>query len=141
MATSSRANITRTDDNKKTELLLNHTETDSPLLPVAQLKELNKINPDLVQFVIDETKVNAIHRRNEEVEERKNAERVTRYVFIERILSLVLAALLGVFVILAGCFAIYFDYPYAGSAIIGGTLVSVICAFLYRRYKARHSSN
>ena len=68
-------------------------------------------------------------------------ERVAKYVFIERILSLILAVLLEIFVILAGCFAIYFGYSFASSAIIGETLVSAICAFLYRRYKARHNSN
>lgn len=44
---------------------LQHTTTDSLILPAANLEQLQKIDPSLVAFVIDQTKQEAEFRRSE----------------------------------------------------------------------------
>jgi len=47
------------------ELSLTKTDTDSPILPAAQLRELQAIDPKLVEWVIQQTEVEANFRRRE----------------------------------------------------------------------------
>ena len=45
------------------ELQIHQQETDSPILPVAQLERLQQLRPDLVDFVVAQTQAEAEHRR------------------------------------------------------------------------------
>jgi hypothetical protein len=47
-------------------LNLQHTSTDSPILPAENLRQLQAIDPSLVQWVINQTEQESIHRRKEE---------------------------------------------------------------------------
>ena len=52
--------------NKEGEhLSVQHTSTDSPILPAANIRELQSIDPTLVPFVIEQTAKEADFRRNE----------------------------------------------------------------------------
>lgn len=46
------------------EVTLHQQETDAPILPIAQLERLHSFRPDLVDFVVDETRNEAQHRRS-----------------------------------------------------------------------------
>lgn len=62
MANSSTRAHSKSSESGK-ELTLHHQETDSPILPVAQLEQLHNFRPDLVDFVVNETRNEAEHRR------------------------------------------------------------------------------
>lgn len=70
---------------------LQHTQTDSPILPAANLAELQRIDPNLVPFVIEQTRLEADARR------RSNTQ-LNWFIFIERISGVVLAAVIALFV-------------------------------------------
>jgi hypothetical protein len=59
MAKTTTANVR----NRHGDLTVQHHETDSPLLPVAQLELLHQFKPDAVDFVISQTKIEADYRR------------------------------------------------------------------------------
>ena len=99
------------------------TETDSPVLPVAQLEKLHEFRPDLVDWVRDETSKESQYRRDE-------TRRVNHFVFVERLLSQVFGLLIG----LAGLgSAVYLGIngqPWAGSVLGGSTVVALVYAFV-----------
>lgn len=45
------------------ELAVSSHDSDSPILPVAQLEKLHSFRPDLVDFVVEQTKIEAEDRR------------------------------------------------------------------------------
>ena len=59
------------------EVLVQDSHTDAPLLPIAGLERLHKIRPDRVDWVFDQTEIEASTRRTEQ-------KRVNTLVFIER---------------------------------------------------------
>jgi len=62
-------------------LTVQQQETDSPIIPVAQLEKLHQFKPDAVDWVISQTQIEAEHRR-------KESKRINSFVFFERILVL-----------------------------------------------------
>ena len=69
-------------------LQLTQHETDSPVLPVAQLEQLQAFRPDLVDWVRDQTE-------NESVARRTRQSRVDFFIFVERIAGLVAGTLIS----------------------------------------------
>lgn len=66
------------------EVQVSHSQTDSPIIDVASLEKLQTFRPDIVDFVIEQTKAEAEYRR-------KRDDRVDWFVFIERMGGIVLA--------------------------------------------------
>ena len=58
-------------------LSIQQHETDSPILPVAQLEQLQRFKPDAVDWVINQTQIEAEHRRTETI-------RINHYTFIRK---------------------------------------------------------
>ena len=56
---STTAKVSRRDG----ELTVSQHETDSPIIPVAQLEQLHKFKPDAVDWVIHQTQIEANYRR------------------------------------------------------------------------------
>jgi hypothetical protein len=110
-----------------------HTQTDSPILPAANLKALAEIRPDLIDYVLDQTGTEADHRR-------KSQKRVETFVFIERISGVVAGAVIALFVFALGGYLILKDHDWAGVAICGTTLVSIVGLFVSRQWSARASA-
>ena len=67
------------------ELSVSHTELDSPVLDVNALECLHRFRPDLVDFVIEQTRKEAEFRRKQEG-------RMLWLTFIERMSGILLAA-------------------------------------------------
>jgi hypothetical protein len=98
-------------------------ETDSPILPVGQLRQLQEFRPDLIDWVIKRTEEEATARR-------KQVKRRDIFIFIERIGGLVLASTIA---ILGLCLATYLALHGAQTpamVIGGGTLVSIVGAIV-----------
>lgn len=66
-------------------LAITRHETDAPLIPVAQIEHLQRIAPERVQWVFDQTEKEAEHRR-------RSLERTDWMVFIERMFGQLIAA-------------------------------------------------
>ena len=107
------------------QLTVQSQETDSPILPVAQLEQLHSFRPDLVDFVISQTKEEAEFRRKRDM-------RVNLFIFLERMLGQILALTVAVLGIGGGIYA-----GLHGQAVLGGTIATVAVgtlavAFLHR---------
>ena len=100
-------------------LQLTQHETDSPVLPVAQLEQLHAFRPDLVDWVKDQTEQEAISRR-----ERRN--RVDMFILIERLSGLVAGLLISCVGIGAAVYLALSGQPAVASVIGGGTLVGLV---------------
>ena len=105
------------------DLTLQHHETDSPLLPVAQLERLQQFKPDAVDFVIEQTKIEADYRRTEN-------HRVNTFVFIERVIGQVFALLIGLTGIVSGAYVAVHGQPTAGATIASLSLTGLAVVFL-----------
>ena len=101
------------------QLSVQHTSTDSPILPAANLEHLQKINPDLVGFVVDQTQKEAEFRRSEN-------KRTNTFIFIERISGVVLGAAVAIIGLLIGGYLILQGHDWAGTAICGTTLATIV---------------
>lgn len=107
-------------------LSVQHTQTDSPILPAANLRELQSIDPNLVPFIIEQTALEANFRRSE-------SKRVNTLVFIERISGVVFGALIAIVVFTFGFVLISRGHDWAGVAICGGALASILGIFVTKK--------
>ena len=71
--------------NGETDISLTHHQSDSPLLPVAQIERLYQINPVRAEWVFDQTQIEAENRRTQ-------ANRRDWLVFTERMAGLFIVA-------------------------------------------------
>jgi hypothetical protein len=120
-------------DASGTKLSLQHTSTDSPILPAANLKELQLIDPSLVGWVIRETEVEATHRRTE-------SSRINKFVFIERMSGVVAATLATVLGFVMATYMVLQGHDWAGVAIGGGTLVTIVTVLVQHNKKSLQES-
>lgn len=91
--------VVQTGNKEGEHLSVQHTSTDSPLLPAANIRELQSIDPTLVPFVIEQTVLEADFRRNE-------SKRVNTLIFAERISGVVFGAAIAVTVVGFGAYLI-----------------------------------
>lgn len=100
------------------EVVVHQQETDSPVLPVAQLEHLHTFRPDLVDFVVEETRNEAKHRRALE-------SRGYWLMFTERIFGQVCAVVVAI-IGMGG--AIYLGMN--GQPLLGGTIATAMISGL-----------
>lgn len=110
------------------ELSVSHTQTDSPLLDVYSLERLHQIKPELVDFVIEQTKIEAESRR-------KADNKIINFTFIERIGALLLGALVGSGSIGGAIYAAILGFETLAGIIASVGLGSLAVAFLRRDSK------
>ncbi len=108
------------------QVTVHSQETDAPILPVAQLQQLHEFRPDLVDFVIDQTRQEAEHRR-------KQDSRVNFFIFIERVIGQLAAVLVAMLGIGGGIYAGLNGEPLLGGAIASVTIGTLAVAFLRRQ--------
>jgi hypothetical protein len=101
-------------------------ESDSPLLPVAQLERLHGFRPDLVDWVIENTREEAVARR-------KRTARVDAFVLIERVGGLVAGFLIAFAGIVAAAYLAINGQPWVAAVLGGGTLVSIVTVLVTGR--------
>ncbi|WP_367025785.1 hypothetical protein ABZN20_15120 [Methylococcus sp. ANG] len=108
------------------ELTLQQHDTDSPIIPVAQIERLHQFRPDLVDWVFHQTQAEAEHRRTE-------TRRVNTFVFVERLLGQIFALLIGLAGIVGGVYAAINGQPWAGGTIASLAITGLAAVFLTGR--------
>ncbi len=91
---------------------------DSPVLPVEQLQALGKIKPGAVDWVIEQTQLEAEHRRSERV-------RVNNLIFIEHVFAQTSALIIGVAGIAGGVWLAGQGQPWVGVGIAAVVMVAL----------------
>lgn len=105
------------------QLTLHSQETDSPVLPVAQLQALHEFRPDLVDFVIQQTALEAEHRRLQD-------NRINGYIFAEHVLGQIGAITVAILGIGGGIYAGLHGQPALGGIIATVTIGTLAVAFI-----------
>lgn len=100
---------------KNGELTVQQHETDAPIIPVAQLEQLHNFRPDMVDWVITQTQIEAEHRRAQD-------KRINTFIFVGKTIGQIFGLILGLAGIAAGAYTAMSGHPLAGSAI---ALVSI----------------
>jgi hypothetical protein len=65
---SNKSTQTRLHHKDGHQLSIQQHETDSPIIPVAQLEQLQKFKPEAVDWVISQTQIEAEHRRAQTIQ-------------------------------------------------------------------------
>lgn len=104
---------TRAQGDGRGSFAVEHHETDSPIIPVAQLERLNAFKPEAVDFVIRQTEAEALFRRGE-------TKRVNTLIFIER-----MCGQFGAILVAGGAIAGAIYAAKIGQPILAGTIVTV----------------
>jgi len=110
------------------DLTLQQHDSDSPILPIAQLEQLNSFKPEAVELVINQTQIEAEHRRKETL-------RLNTFVLIERIIGQVFALIIGVTGIISGSYVAISGQAWAGGTIATASLTGLAAIFLTGRSK------
>ncbi|PPD47094.1 MAG: hypothetical protein CTY13_06085 [Methylobacter sp.] len=124
MGKSTTAKVNRTNG----ELTLQQHDSDSPLLPVAQLEQLHSFKPDAVDWVINQTQIEAEYRREE-------TKRLNLFVFIERLIGQACALTIGVTGIIGGSYVALNGHEAAGGTIASVAITGLAAVFLTNRVK------
>lgn len=110
------------------DLTVQQHETDSPIIPVAQLEHLQKIKPEAVDWVIQQTETEGDHRRSE-------TKRVNTFVFIERLLGQIFGLVIGLSGVVGGSYVAVVGEPVAGTAIATVSIGSLAVVFVTGKQK------
>lgn len=113
-------------DNQGNEIAIASVNSDSPLLPVEQLEKLHQFRPDLVDFVIEETKAESQKRRIETT-------KINNFTFVERIVGLIFSLIISLVGIIG---SIYLGLE--GHDWLAGTLGTVTIGTLAVAYLKRN---
>ncbi|WP_147310618.1 hypothetical protein [Cupriavidus taiwanensis] len=111
---------------KNGELTLQQHETDSPIIPVAQLQQLHTFKPEAVDWVIEQTQIEAETRRAE-------GRRINTLVFVERLLGQIFALAIGLAGVAGGSYVAVHGQPWAGATIATASLTGLAVVFLTGR--------
>lgn len=120
----------RATNNEGHTVDVHHTSTDSPILPAANLEQLHRLDPSLVQFVVQQTQLEAEHRRAMQ-------KKTNFYVFTERISGVVAGALVAIFGLGMGALAIIKGHDWAGATICGVTLVAIVSVLVTKKHSQK----
>lgn len=122
MGKSTTANVRH----KSAELTVQQHDTDSPILPVAQLEQLHNFKPEAVDWVIQQTQIEAEYRRAE-------SKRINTFIFVERLIGQVFALIIGIAGIFGGAYVALHGQPGAGGTIAGLAITGLAAVFLTGR--------
>lgn len=111
--------------NREAELNVSHSEIDSPVLDVNALERLHTFRPDLVDFVIEETKKEAAHRREHD-------KRTLDCIFKERMTALGLAFVIAIGGVGGGIYAASQGFLWLAATIVSACIGSLAVAFVKR---------
>jgi hypothetical protein len=107
-------------------LVVQDNHSDAPLLPIAGIERLHAVRPDKVDWVFDQTQIEAETRRKEQ-------HRVNTFVFIERMAGIVAAASVGICGIVGGIYAGLQGHDWLGGILATATIGTLAVAFLKRQ--------
>jgi uncharacterized membrane protein len=110
----------------RNDVTVQQHETDSPIIPVAQLQQLQEFKPDAVDWVISQTQIEAEWRRAE-------GKRVNTLIFTERLIGQIFALLIGLTGIVGGSYVAVHGQPWAGGTIASISITGLAAVFLTGR--------
>lgn len=99
------------------------TTTDAPLLPMQQMRQLQELSPARLEWMFNETEIEAKHRRSEN-------RRINTMIFIERVLGLFFALVVTVLGLGSAVYCAQIDREITAGIIGGATLVGLAVAFI-----------
>lgn len=108
------------------ELALQSTQTDAPIIPIDSIERLHNIRPDKVDWVFEQAAAEANARRKEQA-------RVNTFVFFERILGMVFALMIGMSGIIGGIYAALQGHEWLGGIVASVTIGTLALAFLKKK--------
>ena len=120
----------KAEDTKGSQLQLVQHDTDSPLLPVAQLEKLHAFRPDLVDWVCKQTELEAQSRRERQ-------KRLDRFVLTERISGQLAGTLIAFIGIGASVLLAFHGQREVASILGGGTLIGLVTVLVQGRKTAQ----
>lgn len=106
-------------------MVVQDNHSDAPLIPIAGIERLHAIRPDRVDWVFEQTQIEAETRRREQI-------RVNTLVFIERMAGILAALSIGVCGIAGGIYAGLQGHDWLGGVIATATIGTLAVAFLKR---------
>ena len=106
-------------------MVVQDSHSDAPLLPIAGIERLHTIRPDKVDWIFEQTQIEAENRRSEQ-------SRVNIFIFIERIGGMLAALIIGVFGIGGGVYAALQGHDWLGGIVATTTIGTLAVAFLKR---------
>jgi multisubunit Na+/H+ antiporter MnhB subunit len=107
---------------------IQQTSTDSPILPAANLQQLQQIDPKLVDWVVEQTKVEADHRR-------KIERQINWFVFIERMSGVLAGAAVAIFGLGISAYLVLHGHEWAGVAVSGTTLATIVTVLVTKDHR------
>lgn len=123
MAEQNHINYTvKTGDIEKSASVTQHI-SDAPLLPVSDMERLQSLRPDLVDFVIKQTEIEANHRRTQE-------NRTNSFIFTVQLLGQLLSLVVACVGIGGGIYAGIQGYEWLGGTIATVTIGTLAVAYL-----------
>lgn len=116
------------------EFALTDTTTDSPILPAGQLRDLAAIDPQLVNWVVQQTEIEANFRRTE-------VTRVNSFIFIESIGAMICGLVIGVVGMLTAAYVGLNGQPVLGGTIATLSLGTLAVAYVLGRRDQPHNDD
>ncbi len=104
-------------------------ESDTPHLPVQDLKELKSIYPEAIPWVLDQMEKEAEFRR-------KETHRCNTLIFIERWSGQIFGCLIGLSGVAGGGYVATHGSPWAGGIIATAAISTLAVAFLGKRHSS-----
>lgn len=108
------------------EVQVSHSQTDSPIIDVASLEKLQSFRPDIVDFVIEQTKAEAEYRRQEN-------KRINTFTFIEHMGGIVLAGMVCMVGVFGSVYAANQGHERLAIAIALSCIGTLAVAYLNRK--------
>ena len=105
---------------------MSETTSDSPLLPAPNLEHLQRIDPTLVGWVVQQTEIEANHRRARE-------NRVDGYIFAERIAGIIAGFLVALVGLGAAAYVAVQGHDTVAAVIGGATLIAIVSVLVTRK--------
>lgn len=119
-------------DNTGNQITIDAHESDCPILPVAHIERLQQVRPDIVDFIVEETKKEAAHRRSRN-------DRVNWFIFIERMFGQLCALIVGIVGVGGGVYLGVKGQPWLGGTIATAMIGTLAVAYL-RRDKSKSAN-
>jgi len=107
-------------------MVVQDNHSDAPLLPIAGIERLHAVRPDRVDWVFEQTQIEAETRRKEQC-------RINTFVFVERMAGIIAAASIGVCGIVGGIYAGLQGHDWLGGILATATIGTLAVAFLKRQ--------
>jgi hypothetical protein len=109
-------------------VLMTARDSDSPILPVDEMERLYQFRPDVVDWVLEQTKI--------EAESRRQLQRECHLrLLAERRLGQIFGFLMGISGIIGGSYVAVNGSPTAGGIIATSAICTLTVAFLDRKKK------